>query len=288
MIGQDGVPLSYVIRECAAPDYNVESQPNYNFEQLSINCVLLTGLTYKTDAREVHQLIHRFVQGETSDTWIKTKERKQDSRLDDLALLANYGGKGNKSVQIKESEALRTSLIYKNKGAMPSKKFLKNMQTMLTGFSENGEIFNNSQSILLLFQKVQNPFLTQIKALLQVYYDLDQANTVAYDFISNSLAAEAASLVDHHPQRVADVNTRGKKAPEIGVKGAGGAIFIGFYPNWSKLLDREKQYIFDERERLNIKGGGKRKSFDKKNRAGLHPSSPKRKQLRRSNVRSHL
>ena len=245
MIGQDGVPLSYVIRECAAPDYNVESQPNYNFEQLSINCVLLTGLTYKTDAREVHQLIHRFVQGETSDTWIKTKERKQDSRLDDLALLANYGGEGNKSVQIKESEALRTSLIYKNKGAMPSKKFLKNMQTMLTGFSENGEIFNNSQSILLLFQKVQNPFLTQIKALIQVYYDLDQANTVAYDFISNSLAAEAASLVDHHPQRVADVNTRGKKAPEIGVKGAGGAIFIGFYPNWSKLLDREKQSIFD-------------------------------------------
>ena len=117
---------------------------------------------------------------------------------------------------------------------------------------------------------------------------MDQANTVAYDFISNSLAAEAASLVGHNPQRVADVNTRGEKAPESGVKGAGGAIFIGFYPNWSKLLDREKQSIFDERERLNIKGGGKRKSFDKKDRAGLHSSSPKRKQLRRSNVRSHL
>ena len=51
MIGQYGVPLSYVIRECVEPDYNVESQPNYKFEQLSINCVLLTGLTYKTDAR---------------------------------------------------------------------------------------------------------------------------------------------------------------------------------------------------------------------------------------------
>ena len=98
---------------------------------------------------------------------------------------------------------------------------------------------------------------------------MDQANTVAYDFISNRLAAETASLVDHKPQRVADVNTRGEKAPESGVKGAGGAIFIGFYPNWSKLLEREKQSIFDEREKLNIKGGGKRKSFDNKNRSAM-------------------
>ena len=45
----------------------------------------------------------------------------------------------------------------------------------------------------------------------------------------------------------------------------------------SKLSYKEKQYIFDKRERLNIKGGGNHKSFDKKNRVGLHPSSPKKK-----------
>ena len=64
--------------ECAAPDYVVESQPDYNFEIFSINCVPLTGLTYKTDAREVYQIIHGFVQGETAETRIKTKGRKQD------------------------------------------------------------------------------------------------------------------------------------------------------------------------------------------------------------------
>ena len=91
------------------------------------------------------------------------------------------------------------------------------------------------------------------------------------------MTAEAASLGDHNPQGVAGVNTCGEKAPEIVVKGAGGAIFTRFYPNWSKLLDGEKQSFFDERERLNIKVGGKRKYFDKKNRAGMHPSSPKKK-----------
>ena len=57
-------------------------------------------------------------------------------------------------------------LIYKNEIAMPLKEFLKNMQTMFTGFSENGEILNDSQNIRLLFQNFQNPILTQIKASL--------------------------------------------------------------------------------------------------------------------------
>ena len=66
IIGQDIVPLVYVISECAVPDYAIESQPDYGFGQFSINCVPLAGLTYKTDARKVHQLIHGFLQGETT------------------------------------------------------------------------------------------------------------------------------------------------------------------------------------------------------------------------------
>ena len=106
---------------------------------------------------------------------------------------------------------------------------------------------------------------------------MDQYNKLNYDFIYNSLAVDAASLGDHPPWGVTDVNTCVNKSPESGFKGAGGAIFTGFYPNWSKLSYGEKQYIFEERDRINIKGGGKRKSFYKKNGAGLHPSSPKKK-----------
>ena len=68
-------------------------------------------------------------------------------------------------------------------------KFLNNMQKMFTRFYENGDILNDLQKIRLIFQKVQNPILTQIKSSLQVSYDLDQGNTVTYDFISNSLVA---------------------------------------------------------------------------------------------------
>ena len=100
-IGQDGVPLSYFIRESDAPYYALASQPDYDFEQLSSNCVTVTGLTYKTDSRELNQLIHGFVKDETSETWIKPTEKRQDSRLEYLSILAHNGGKGNKAIQIK-------------------------------------------------------------------------------------------------------------------------------------------------------------------------------------------
>ena len=207
----------------------------------------LTGLTYKTDTRKVHQLIHGFVQGENADTWINPKDGKQDGLLDYLALLDNYGGEDNKAVRVTEAEALWTSLIYKNERAMSFYDFLKNMQTMFTGLSDNGEILNNSQKICLIYQKFQNSILIQIKASIKVSYDLDQSNTVTYDFISNILVAEAASIIDHNPRRVTDVNTCGKKAPDSGVKGEGGTIFTGFCPNFSNLSDGKKQFFFDKR-----------------------------------------
>jgi hypothetical protein len=42
ILGQDGVPLSYVIRENEDPDYEDEGDDNYNFEQLSIKCAPLS------------------------------------------------------------------------------------------------------------------------------------------------------------------------------------------------------------------------------------------------------
>ena len=124
ILGQARVPLSYVVRESEAPDYTIESQPHYDFYQFSINFVPLTGLTYKTDASKLHQLIHGFVKGETPKTWINPKEKKQDVRLDYLSLLSHYGIEGNKAGRTKEAEALWTSLIYNNEISMSSEKFL--------------------------------------------------------------------------------------------------------------------------------------------------------------------
>ena len=174
-------------------------------------------------------------------------------------------------LQIKEVETFRTSLIYKNERAISFEKLFTNMQTMSTGFSDNVKILNGLKKILLLFQKVQTPILNQIKASLQVYYDLDQANIVTYKFIANSLVAEAASLGDHTPQGVRDLNTYGDKASESGVKGAGGAIFSGFtqigLSYWA-----ERSYISSTRGNDSTsKSEGISSPSNRKKIAGLHP-----------------
>ena len=255
ILGQDGVPLSYVIRENEQPDYDLESQADYDFESLAIDCAPLTGLVFKTDARKVHQLIHGFVQGETSETWIKPREKRQNGRLDYQALLAHYGGEGNKSVRIKEAESLRTTLIYKNERVMSFEKFLTSMQAMFTGFEDNDEILTNAQKIRLLFQKVQATNLQQAKSALKVSSDLDVGGTtVTYDFIANSLSAEAASVPESSQSRQASgvESHGGSDEPKTGVKGADGSVHVGHYTNWNALSEDDKQLVFAERKRLGI------------------------------------
>jgi hypothetical protein len=127
--GQGGVNLEYVLRLKDEPYYSNEEDGK--FEQLTIACAPLVGEVYKADARKVHQMILRFVQGETAKTWIKHKEKKQDGRLDYTALRAHCGGEGNKTLRIKEAESLRKTLQYKNECAMTFEKFLTYVQRIL-------------------------------------------------------------------------------------------------------------------------------------------------------------
>ena len=159
---------------------------------------------------------------------------------------------------------------------------------MFTGFSKTGEILNDSQKIRRIFQRVQNPILTQIKASLQVSYDLDQANTVTYEFISNSLVSEVSSIGDHNPWGFADVKNCCEKASEIGVKGAGGAIFTGFYPNWYSYRTERNNISLTRGSNSISRVEGSASPSKRKTEQGCIHQVQKRKRLRIFNKRSHL
>ena len=88
-------------------------------------------------------------------------------------------------------------------------KFLTNMQSMFTGFEDNEEVLAEQQKVRLLFKKVQGPSFTQIKSSLQVSYDLDQTGDMKYEFIANSLAAEAANQPKYAQVRQASIHMVG-------------------------------------------------------------------------------
>ena len=76
--------------------------------------------------------------GEGGETWIKPRRNKQDGRVDFKDLQYHYRGEGKKTVQIKEARVLRNILYYKNERDASFEKFLTYMQSMFTGFEENG------------------------------------------------------------------------------------------------------------------------------------------------------
>ena len=136
-----------------------------------ISCDTLYGLTYNNDAHKVHQPIHVFLKEEGSENCIKPRENKRDVCIGFKALQVQYGGKWNKYVRIKESDILRNKLHYKNGRYVSFEKFLTNMKYTF-----------------------ESPRLTQVKNAFQVSSDLDQDKSGPFEFITNSMADEAASL----------------------------------------------------------------------------------------------
>jgi hypothetical protein len=249
--GHDGVPLSYVIRENEAPDYSLEQEPGFDFEQLAIASAPLTGLIFTNDARKVHQILRGLVQGELAENWIKPKEKKQNGRIDFITLKDHYDGEGNKDILIQEAETLRDNLTYKNERSMSFEKFLMNMQKMFTGYADNLEPIPKEQKVRLLFQKVQSPALNDLKRTLKVQHSLDKGgNSVTYDFVANQLSALASIQQPdfNNNRQTSGVDSRGS-APSSGIKAQDGSIFTGYYPNWRSLPRGEQTSVIEERKK---------------------------------------
>jgi len=80
--GINGVPLSYVVREEEEPEYGAV-YPTY--QQRCIARAPLADAVYIADTRRVHNILRNFVQGEASESWIRTIARYQDGRRDLIA-----------------------------------------------------------------------------------------------------------------------------------------------------------------------------------------------------------
>ena len=64
-----GVPLSYVVRENAAPDHEMDF--GNDFIACSIACSPLDDASFRANARKVHQLLINFLVAESVEQWIK-------------------------------------------------------------------------------------------------------------------------------------------------------------------------------------------------------------------------
>ena len=229
IIGVTGVPLSYVIREEAAPSFD----PAVSYDTSVIQAVALTGDSFRLDARTVHQLILLNVH-EDSDayTYIKTLLRHHDGRRDILALRARYSNVATQQAVINGAISTLDNLRYKSERSFSFEKFSSKLQKAYDELSDNGREVNNGDIVDSLWPRIQCPEIQMYISSLKVDY---QRNQRTYKLILQDIATEVASKrqVTFAPgtraTQISAIYTRTGPCPKNGVHTADGSVFIGSY-----------------------------------------------------------
>ena len=165
------VPLSYVVRENAAPDHEMDF--GNEFTACSIACAPSDDASFRADARKVHQVLMNFLVAESAELWIKDLTPRVNGRRDMEALRNHYRGEGNASRRIAMAEKLCESLHFKSECSLPFSTFLDRMQKMFNIFKEEGEQLPENAKVRELFKHVQHTQLQDTVTALHVRYDLD-------------------------------------------------------------------------------------------------------------------
>jgi hypothetical protein len=225
--GRNGVALSYICRDNDEPDYSEEADGD--FERLAVACAPLSGPAFQEDTKRVHQFLVSFTQGEDSATWMKDIQHKRNGRLDMQHLKAHYWGTDSKSVRIMSAQSVEKNLIYKNERVVSWERFCTSMKGMFDTYADNGEPYEETKKIRLLFEKIQHPSLEIVKNSLIVS---NAREPMTYISIVNSISVAVAGLPEFVTRNASGVDTRSafSKAPaDGGILSKDGSIFTGFY-----------------------------------------------------------
>ena len=255
MPGVNGVPLSYVIRKKDESDHE---EANYeNFMQYTVACAPLNGTFFEADARRVHQIILGYIQGEAVADWIKPHLKKENGRLDMIALRKHFEGEGNVSRRITDAESLRDTLHYKAERALPFSQFITKCQLMFNIYRDEGEEFSENQKLRFFLDKIQSDNQAMQIAVSTLRLRMDSGDDLTFTFAANHLTSAVARIA---PKAVAFSGRNISGVAGGASQGGGGdepiyrngAIFTGYYKTWNSLSADDKQKVNDERKRLGV------------------------------------
>ena len=247
LVGVNGVPLSYVVREREVPDPDME----LTYMERMVAQARLTGPEFEADTLQVHQLIRSYTVGENAAQWIREIAKHRDGRRDLLALRAHYRGEGNNSHQIATAQQMFTTLHYKGEKALEFGLYLDKVKEMFNIFHDCGEPQPEAAKLRFLFDTIESPGLTHTISAIRAQLGQDPT---AWTFVTaaNHLASQIKPTARPGRQLssvASDGSPRGKDGSSADL-----------YPSnkvWSTLSSAEKKKIFTARR---LAGHAKKKS----------------------------
>eukprot|EP00980_Cylindrotheca_fusiformis_P022724 scaffold9646_cov133-Cylindrotheca_fusiformis.AAC.7 len=251
ILGVDGVPLSYVIRENDEPEFD-ETVP---FDEAVIKAAKLTGENFKFDAHIVHQLILKNL-SEDSDayTYIRPHLKHQNGRLDIKALRDRYSNNAAKQAIINSAKATLETICYTTERSFSFEKFRSKLQGAYDVLEANGRAVDNKDIVDGLWRKIQSSELQQyIQALKSDYQKHPRDYKLLLQHIAIKVAAQGGRQVSSY--------TSAGECPAFGAHTRDGSLYIGNYiaDKWnSDSVRPHHREILQARSQDD--GGGKNKS----------------------------
>ena len=261
ILGIDGVPLSYVIRDNEEPD---RVGPFANFNEQCISQAPLSGVAYEADRSSVHQHLISFTTGQPSENWIKPVLRFRDGRKSMKVLCSHFEGEGNSTRRIAEADRYRDNLHYKSERSLKFELFLNKSQKMFNIYQKYKEEMNDDAKIRFLFKKVQHPGLKGAVEAMKAKVATSPPNSVTYTMVTNHLMSAVAELPEYlsTSRNISGVVSGETSGNSSAILDDDGKIKTGHYPNWKELSQIDHQAVISERKKRGIrssKGSGKSK-----------------------------
>jgi hypothetical protein len=149
-LGAMGVPLNYVIRPNATPQFDIDDDPMTQ----SIKTAPLYGTKYIADAATVHSIIVGKV-ADRAAAWISTSTRTNNNGRDDMTRLYNhYTGNGNQMARVAQADATYKTLHYKDERQFSFNRFIHSAQQMFDIYAASNRKYTDDRKIDFLLDRL--------------------------------------------------------------------------------------------------------------------------------------
>jgi len=248
LLGVNGVPLTYVIRE-------KEHRPGDTYHSFTEECIVKarrSGPHFEADSLQVHQIIRSLIVGENAEQWTFEFRQHRCGKRDLEALRAHFRGEGNKSRQIASAIAMSKTLHYKDERSLTFSNYIGKVKEMFNIYLECGEPKPDAEKLRFLWDTIQSPQL--LPCIVSIKTDLGK-DADSWDFIkvANFLASQVIPVAKG--RQLSEVRVAGTDVP----RDADGNIRLhGYSPQeWRSLSEAARTAIGEARNKA--KKGGKRR-----------------------------
>lgn len=223
LVGENGQPLSYVIRDSDAPD----PTPHTDFLEMYINMAPLNGLAYEVDNQRVLTLLLKFTKGnDMADGAISALNTEHDGRAAFLAAKVRFQGEGITMTLLVKAEFTIDKLYYTGE-KYPSMYWMKfetelNRAYAVVDKQAGRPVHDNATKLRKLQLRIKNAeHLKQTKELVDSRM-VEVPMTMTYEQAIKMYRNKTAQVYPKGPQRT-NINRRGiAQVTTGGGRGRGG------------------------------------------------------------------